>query len=407
VDVYKIREDFPMFKKMINEKPLIYLDSAATAQKPQCVIDTITHFYQEEYGTVHRALYELVARSTERYDGVRAIVKRFINAREEAEIVYTKGTTEGINLVASSFGKAFIKERDEVIVSLSEHHSNFVPWQQMCTERGARLKVIPIDGDGNLKLEEFEKLLSRRTKIVSIAHMTNSTGTIYPVKKIIEMAHNVGARVMLDGAQAISHLAVDVQDLDVDFYAFSGHKLYGPTGVGILYGKLDLFETIPPFLSGGDMVEKVTVSKTTYQPPPLKFEAGTPAIAAVIGLGVAIDYVQAIGIERIEQWEKGLLSYATKKLLEIEEVRIIGTAREKGGIISFTIKGRHPLDIGVILGLKGVAIRTGTLCAQPTLKHFGVESLARISFGIYNTQEDIDAFIHALKEAMILLRSSG
>lgn len=403
-DIWKIRKEFPMLSKTMNGKPLIYFDSAATAQKPNSVIDTISHFYREEYGTVHRAIYEIAARSTELYTAVRKKVQLYLNAREEEEVIFTRGTTESINLVAHCFGNAFLKQGDEIIISEMEHHSNIVPWQLLCDRHRAILKVIPIDKRAMLDLEIFQSLLSDKTKLLSIAHIANATGTVNPVKQMIQMAHEAGAKVLIDGAQAAAHLLVDVQDLDADFYVFSAHKLYGPTGVGVLYGKKELLEAFPPFIAGGDMIETVSLEKTTFQKPPLKFEAGTPSIAEVIGLGAAIDYIKAIGRGSICQWEQKLLHYATEKISEFSGVCLHGTALEKGPIISFNIKGIHPLDLGTILGLKGIAIRTGHLCAQPLLKRFEVDAFARISFGLYNTFEEIDAFIHMLKEAVILLR---
>lgn len=403
-DIWKVRKDFPMLSKTMNGKPLIYLDTAATAQKPHVVIDTINRFYREEYGTVHRAVYEIAARSTEMYSEVRSRVQQFINAPREEEVIFTRGTTESINLVAHSFARAFLKEGDEILISEMEHHSNIVPWQIICDMYKTRLKVIPINDQAELDLNAIQNLLTDKTKLVSIGHIANATGTINPVKDIITLAHKAGAKVLIDGAQAAPHLMIDVQDLDADFYAFSGHKLYGPTGVGVLYGKKELLEAMPPFLGGGDMIEDVTFEKTTYQPLPLKFEAGTPSIAEVIGLGAAIDYVESIGRPAIHEWEQKLLHYATEKLQSVTGIKFYGTAASKGGIISFTVEGMHPLDLGTILGLKGIAIRTGHLCAQPVLKRFEVEALARISFGMYNTYEDVDIFLQALKEATILLK---
>lgn len=403
-DVWKVRKDFPMLSKTMNGKPLIYLDSAATAQKPQSVIETICRFYREEYGTVHRAVYEIAARSTEMYSEVRGKVQQFINAREEDEIVFTRGTTESINLVAYSFGKAFIHEGDEIIISEMEHHSNIVPWQLMVEQYGAHLKIIPMSDEGILDLEVYKSLLTEKTKLVSVAHIANATGTLNPIQEMAALAHQVEAKILVDGAQAAPHLPLDVQALDVDFYAFSGHKLYGPTGVGVLYGKKELLERLPPFMGGGDMIEEVTLEQSTFQKSPLKFEAGTPSIAEVIGLGAAIDYVESIGRAVIQEWELKLLHYATEKLSEVSGIKLYGTAPSKGAIISFGIEGMHPLDLGTILGLKGIAIRTGHLCAEPVLRRFGADALARISFGLYNTLEDIDMFLHALKEATILLK---
>lgn len=403
-DVRRVREDFPMIKKMMNGKNLIYLDTASTAQKPKAVIDTVSRFYEEEYGTVHRAVYELAAHSTEMYSTVRSKVKAFINANEEEEIVFTKGTTEAINLVAYAYGRAFLEEGDEIIISEMEHHSNIVPWQLLAQEKKLKLKYIPMSLDGELRIDVFKELLSEKTKLVSVGHISNATGTINPIKEIIDLAHLAGAKVMIDGAQAASHLHLDMQALDVDFYAFSAHKMYGPTGVGILYGKLDLLERMPPFMGGGDMIQTVTMEGSTFQEPPMRFEAGTPSIASVIGLGAAIDYIEALGREAIQEWETKLMRYAQEKLQKVHGVKLIGIAENKGPIISFILEDVHPLDLGTLLGLKGIAIRTGHLCAQPTLKRFGLNALARISFGIYNTLDEIDIAVHAIKEAAILLK---
>lgn len=403
-DVRRVREDFPMLKKMMNGRHLIYLDTGATAQKPQSVIDAIQNFYSREYGTVHRAVYELAAHSTERYSHVRTKVQQFINAKEEEEIIFTRGTTDSINLVARVYGGTFLKEGDEVIISEMEHHSNIVPWQLLAKEKGIRLKYIPMSLEGELRLDVFKELISDKTKLVSVAHIANATGTVNPIEEIISISHKAGAKVLLDGAQAASHLPLDVQKLDVDFYAFSGHKLYGPTGIGVLYGKQELLESMPPYLGGGDMIETVTMEETTFQKPPLRFEAGTPSIAEVIGLGAAIDYIESLGRENIEAHLKDLTTYATEKLLQIPDLKILGTAKNKGPLISFILDDLHPLDLGTLLGLKGIAIRTGHLCAQPTLARLGVSSLARISFGIYNTHADIDQTIAAIQEGAVLLK---
>lgn len=392
----KLRGDFPMLEKKMHGHPLIYLDSAATAQKPQIVIDTIADFYQNHYATVHRALYELSIHSTAEYQQTRRMVQSFINAPFLEEIIYTRGTTESINLVAHSFGKAFIQPDDEVLISEMEHHSNIVPWQLMCQERQAILKVIPIDDNGQLIFEEYARLLSPRTKIVALTHISNSLGTINPIKEIVRMAHGKGAKVLVDGAQSVPHMAVDVQDLDADFYVFSGHKLYGPTGIGILYGKKDLLQQMPPYQGGGDMIESVTFAKTTYADLPLKFEAGTPMIAEVIALGGAIEYLTAIGMDAISAWEHELLFYATEKMQAIPGLKIIGNAHEKGAIISFCVEGIHAMDIGTLLDLKGVAIRTGNHCAQPVMRRFNVPATCRASFALYNSKEEVDIFIDAL-----------
>jgi len=404
VDFDKLREDFPMLKQQMHGKTLVYLDSAATAQKPNAVIDAIADFYKNHYGTVHRAVYELSVESTKGYQDTRQRAKTFLNASKIEEIIFTRGTTESINMVAYSFGKAFVKAGDEVIITECEHHSNIVPWQIMCEDRGAVLKVVPINDRGELNLEEYARLLNEKTKIVSVAHVANSLGTIHPLKEMIRMAHDAGAKVLIDGAQSAPHMPIDVQQLDADFYVFSGHKVYGPTGIGVLYGKEALLEAMPPYQGGGDMIEKVTFPKTTYNTLPLKFEAGTPMIAEAIGLGAALDYLSGIGMENIFKHEHQLLDYATPLLQQINGLRIIGTAKEKSGIISFFIEGIHPLDIGTMLDLRGVAIRTGHHCAQPTMRHFGIPATARASFGLYNTKEEIDSFIEALKEVVKILK---
>ena len=403
---WKIKQEFPIFQQLMQGKPFIFFDSAATSQKPRSVIEVMSRFYSEQNGTVHRSVYDFASQATERYNDVRHQVKEFLNAAFVEEIIFTKNTTEGINLVASSFGRAFLQPGDEVIITEMEHHSNIIPWQLICKEKGAHLKAIPINDRGELILEEFEKLLTERTKIISVAHIANSTGTINPIEEIIQRAHEKGAKVMIDGAQSIAHMPVDVQKLKADFYVFSGHKAYGPTGVGVLYGKRSLLEKMPPYQGGGDMIDEVTIQSSTFQPSPMKFEAGTPMIAEVIGLGEAIRFIESIGLNKIAAWEQDLLNYATNRLSEVKGLRIIGTAPKKGAIISFLIDGLHPLDIGTLLDLRGIAVRTGQLCAQPTLKHFNTTSMTRISFGIYNTIEEIDIFIDALKEIILLLQPS-
>lgn len=403
-DFYQLRQDFPMLRQTMHGKPLIYLDSAATAQKPECVIQSISHFYQKEYGTVHRAVYELALHSSHNYQIVREKVKAFLNAAKVEEIIFTRGTTESINLVAYSFGKAFVKPGDEILISAMEHHSNIVPWQLLCEDRGAVLKVIPMNDRGELQLEEYQKLLNSKTRLVAVNHVSNAIGTINPIQEIIHLAHQHGAKVLIDGAQSAPHLAVDMQVLDADFFVFSGHKLFGPTGIGVLYGKSSLLNEMPPYQGGGDMIDTVTFEKTTYNLLPLKFEAGTPSIAEVIGLGAAIDYVQSIGLEAIQKWEHELLLYATAKMEEIPGLKIIGTASHKGALISFVVEGVHPLDIGTMLDLKGIAIRTGHHCAQPVMSHFGVTATARASFAFYNTKEEIDIFITGLKDAIHVLK---
>lgn len=396
----QLREDFPMLKRTMHGKPLVYLDTAATAQKPQQVIDAISNFYTNNYGTVHRAIYELSVYATENYETTRRKAQRLLNAADPCEIVFTRGTTDGINLIAHSFGKAFLKPGNVVIISAMEHHSNIVPWQLACEERGAILKVIPMDDQGNLLLEEYAKLLDENVKIVAFAHVANSTGTVHPIKQMIAMAHRYGAKVLIDGAQSAPHMPVDVQELDADFYAFSGHKLYGPTGIGVLYGKKELLNALPPHDGGGDMVNSVHFEKTTYNELPLKFEAGTPMIAEVIGLGAAIDYINAVGLSSIADYEQELLKHATAKLAEIKDLQILGTAPEKGPILMFSVKDIHALDLGTLLDLRGIAIRTGNHCAQPTMRHFGCTATCRASFAFYNTMEEVDLFVAALKDAI-------
>lgn len=403
-NVWEYREDFPMLTQTMHGKPLIYFDSAATAQKPQPVIDCINHCYTKSYGTVHRAIYELAAKSTHDYQEARLKVMRFLNAAKQEEIIFTRGTTESINLVAYSFGKAFIRPGDEIVISEIEHHSNIVPWQILCEDRKAVLRIIPVNDRGELIMEEYEKLLNEKTKLVAIGHVSNALGTLNPIKKIISLAHRAGAKVLVDGAQGAPHLPVDVQDLDVDFYVFSGHKIYGPTGIGILYGKETLLEKMPPYQGGGDMIETVTFPKTTYNVLPLKFEAGTPMITEAISLGTALDYVTGIGREAIQQWEHELLLYATELWTQIPGFKIIGTAREKGAIISFAMEGIHPLDIGTMLDLKGIAVRTGHHCAQPTMRRFNVPGTARASFGLYNTKQEVEHFAECLQEITSLFR---
>ena len=404
VDLQHLRKDFPMLTKTMHGKPLIYFDSAATAQKPYCVIDAIANFYRDHYGTVHRAVYELAIRSTEDYQKTRQKVRAFLNAAKDEEIIFTRGTTESINLVAYSFGKAFVKPGDEIIISAMEHHSNIVPWQMLCEDRGAILKVIPMNERGELLLDEYAKLLNPRTRLVAVTQVSNSLGTINPIKQIVSMAHQTGAKVLVDGAQSAPHLKIDVQDLDADFLVFSGHKIMGPTGIGILYGKAELLNQMPPYQGGGDMIESVSFSKTTYNVLPFKFEAGTPMIAEVMGLGSAIDYIQTIGIDAIQSWEHELLAYATAQMEQIPGLSIIGQAPEKGALISFIIDGIHPLDIGTFLDLRGIAIRTGHHCAQPVMQFFKVPATARASFACYNTKEEVDLFISALQNTIRMLK---
>ena len=398
-EIQNLRDEFPMLAKTMHGHPLIYFDSAATAQKPNCVIDAMTDFYRNHYGTVHRAVYQLATRSTEEYQKTRQKVRAFLHASKDEEIIFTRGTTESINMVAYSFGKAFVKPGDEIVISAMEHHSNIVPWQILCEDRGAILKVIPMNEKGELLLNDYRELLNSRTRLVAVTHVSNSLGTVNPIKQIVTMAHEVGAKVLVDGAQSAPHLKIDVQELDADFFVFSGHKLMGPTGIGILYGKSELLNQMPPYQGGGDMIESVCFSKTTYNVLPFKFEAGTPMIAEVMGLGAAIDYIQNIGVETIEQQEHALLLYATAQMEQIPALRIIGQAPEKGALISFILEGVHPLDIGSFLNFKGIAIRTGHHCAQPVMRFFNVPATARASFAFYNTKEEIDFFISSLRSA--------
>ena len=401
IDALEIRKEFPFLESL--DKSPIYFDSAATSQKPRAVVDAMCSFLLKEYSTVHRAVYPLAAKSTARYDSIRELVQNFLGAEHSSEVIFTRGTTEGINLVASSFGKAFISEGDEILISETEHHSNIVPGQMLCSERKAVLKVIPVDDNGEILLEVFKKMLSSKVKLVSCAHVANSTGVIHPISQIISLAHGYGAKVLIDAAQSVSHLSIDVRELDADFLVFSGHKAYGPTGIGVLYAKKCLLEQMPPYQGGGDMIKMVSFEKTTYQEAPLKFEAGTPSIAEVIGLGAALEFINRIGLSQIDAWEKGLVDYALSRLAEIPEVKLLSQAKNKSSIISFNCEGCHPLDIGTFLGLRDIAVRTGHLCAQPALKRLGVTSTVRVSFAVYNTFEEIDQFIFSLKETLKLL----
>lgn len=396
-DVLGLREDFPVLRQEVYGKSLVYLDNAATTQKPQAVIDRITDYYSNENGTVRRGVYRLSEQSTIAFDETRRKVAELLNAASASEIIFTRGTTEAINLVAASFARPFIQPGQEILVSAIEHHANIVPWQQVCLEKGAVLKVIPCNDAGELILDEYEALLSEKTFLVAVNHVSNALGTVNPVKAMIAMAHARNIPVLIDGAQSAPHMAVDVQDLDCDFYAFSGHKLYGPTGVGVLYGKMPHLETMPPYQCGGDMIVSVSFEKTQFAKPPAKFEAGTPAIAQVIGLGAAIDYLNAIGLDRIGAYEHELLTYATTRLSELPQVRLIGTAQNKAGILSFTIQGAHPHDIGTILDREGIAIRAGHHCAQPIMQRFGVPATARASLAVYNTRADIDRLVEGLQ----------
>ncbi len=403
-DVVRVRHDFPILSRKVRGKPLVYLDNAATTQKPQAVIDRLVRYYTDENSNVHRGVHYLSEIATAAYEDGRTTVKRFINARSEKEIVFTRGTTESINLVMQSWGRKNVRAGDEVLISAIEHHSNIVPWQLLCEEKGAKLRIVPVNDQGEILVDEYARLLTDRVKIVAVGHASNALGTINPIKKMIAMAHANGSLILIDGAQGVPHMHVDVQDLDCDFYAFSGHKVYGPTGIGVLYGKENLLEEMPPWQGGGDMILSVSFEKTTYNALPYKFEAGTPNISGVIGLATALDYVDTVGIENIAAHEHDLLLYATRRLQEIDGVRIIGTAAEKASVISFVLEGVHPHDIGTILDQEGVAIRTGHHCAQPLMMRFKVPATGRASFGLYNTREEADALVEGLKRVVEVFR---
>ena len=396
VDVERIRADFPILARCVHGKPLAYLDNAATTQKPQAVIDALHQYYASENANIHRGVHFLSQVATDRYEQARERVRDFINASKEQEIVFVRGTTEAINLVAHSYVRPRLKPDEQIIVSVLEHHSNIVPWQILCQEVGAKLRVIRCTDEGILRLDDYEKLLREKTRFVAVGHISNALGTINPVRHIVELAHQHGVCVLIDGAQAAPHVRVDMQQLDCDFYAFSGHKVYGPTGIGVLYGKGELLEAMSPYQGGGDMIKSVTFEHTTYNDPPYKFEAGTPNIAGGIGLGAAIDYVQKIGLYNITAYENQLLAYATEGLNGVPGLRLIGTALCRAGVMSFVMEGAHPHDIGTILDQEGVAIRTGHHCAQPLMQRFGVPATARASFGFYNTIQDIDALVGGL-----------
>ena len=399
-DVARIRQDFPVLTQTINGKPLVYLDNAASAQVPQVVIERGTKYLREEHSNIHRGVHYLSQRATTAYEGAREKVRRFINAREARECIFVRGCTEGINLVMHGYGRKFVKEGDEIIVSEMEHHANIVPWQMLCEEKGARLRVIPMNDAGELLLDEFDALLNERTKLVAVTHISNALGTINPIKEIIARAHQQGIPVLIDGAQGAVHLPVDAQDLDCDFYIFSGHKLFAPTGSGVVYGKASWLERMNPFQGGGDMIRTVTFEKTTYASLPNKFEAGTPAIASQIGLGAAIDYLNSIGRAEALAHEQELLRYATEKISALEGVRIIGTAHEKASLISFVFDDIHPHDVGTILDQEGIAIRAGHHCAQPVMQHFKVPATARASFAFYNTREEVDVLVGAIEKVI-------
>lgn len=399
-NVEKVRKDFPVLAREVNGKPLVYLDNAASSQVPQMVIDRGSKYLAEEHSNVHRGVHYLSQHATNAFEAAREKVKRFINAKEAAECVFVRGCTEGVNLVASSYGRRFISEGDEILVSQMEHHSNIVPWQIVAEERGAKIRVIPINERGELIIEEYENLLNERTKIVAVSHVSNSLGTVNPVRAMIATAHKFGVPVCVDAAQSVPHFPVDVQDLDADFFVFSGHKMFAPTGSGVAYGKREWLDKMPPYQTGGGMIRTVTLERSTYAPIPEKFEAGTPAIANAIGLGAAIDYINALDFEAAAAYEHELLEYATERLADIPEVTIIGTAAEKASVLSFTIEGIHPHDIGTILDQQGIAIRAGHHCAQPVMQFFDVPATARASFAFYNTREEVDKLADSIQKVI-------
>lgn len=403
IDIEKVRADFPILSRKVNGRPLIYFDNGATSQKPQSVIDSLTNYYTNQNANIHRGVHTLSQEVTVAYENARSTIQNHLNAEHSHEIVFTKGATDSINLVASSFGKKYISEGDEILISAMEHHSNILPWQQLCEEKGAVLKVIPINDAGELIISDYKRLLNEKTKIVAITHISNTLGTINPVEEIIALAHAQNIPVLVDGAQAVPHTSVDVQALDCDFYCFSGHKLFGPTGAGILYGKEKWLNEIPPYQVGGGTIKTVSFEKTEYADLPLKFEAGTPHIEGGIGLAVAIDYINTIGLDAIAEYEHELLLYATGALQKIDGVKIIGTAKNKASVISFVVKGLHPFDIGTILDQLGIAVRTGHHCTQPLMAFYCVPGTIRVSFAFYNTKEEIDIFINGLQKAISML----
>ncbi|HEY5614617.1 MAG TPA: cysteine desulfurase [Bacteroidota bacterium] len=395
-DVARIRKDFPILHRQVHGKPLVYLDNAATSQKPKAVIDAIERYYKEQNSNVHRGVHFLSGFATEAYEETRKKITRYINAASEREIIFVKGTTEGVNLVAQSFGKKYIGKGDEVVITVLEHHSNIVPWQMLCEERGATLRVAPINDDGEVIVDEYAKLLSAKTKIVAFAHVSNALGTVNPVKEMIALAHELGIPALIDGAQAMPHMRVDLRDLDCDFYTFSSHKMFGPTGVGVLYGKEKLLNAMPPYQGGGDMIRSVTFEKTTYNDLPYKFEAGTPNIADVVGFGAAVDYLNNLDFHAVEAYERELLAYATEVLTRNKRIRVIGTSKHKAGVISFIVDGVHAHDVGTIVDSEGIAVRTGHHCAMPVMQRFNVPATARASFAFYNTKEEADALVRGI-----------
>tara|TARA_B110000116_G_scaffold180203_1_gene156005 strand:- start:389 stop:1603 length:1215 start_codon:yes stop_codon:yes gene_type:complete len=395
-----IKENFPILDQKINGKNLVYLDSAATTQKPKEVIDSLNKYYKENNSNIHRGVHTLSQKATEDYEEARKIITNFIGATSSKEIIFVRGATEAINLIANSYVKPLLKKNDEIIISQMEHHANIVPWQMICEEKKAKLKIIPMDNNGELIIKELDKIINEKTKFISVNHVSNSLGTINPIRKIIQIAHQSNIKIMIDGAQAVQHLEIDMKEIDADFYCFSGHKVYAPTGIGILYGKKELLEKMPPYQGGGDMIKSVTFEKTIYNDIPNRFEAGTPNISGAIALGKAIDYITHIGINNITKYEKDLLNYATSKLNKISEIKIIGEAKEKAAVISFIIEGIHPHDIGTIMDSHGIAIRAGHHCTQPVMDYYNITATARVSFAIYNTKKDIDKLVEAIKKCI-------
>lgn len=404
LDVDRVRKDFPVLNQEVNGKPLVYLDNGATAQTPETVIETLDHYYRAENSNIHRGVHQLSQEATEKYEEARQKVARFINAEKNEELIFTTGTTDGINAVASSFGRKYLQAGDEVLITTMEHHSNIVPWQMICEEKGAQLKVAPINERGELLLDELEGLMNERTRILAFSHVSNTLGTINPAKEIIQRAHAKGIPVLVDGAQAVPHMEVDVQALDADFYAFSGHKMFGPTGVGILYGKEKWLEDIPPYRGGGEMIETVTFEKTTYAGLPNKFEAGTPPIAQGIAMGTTVDYIADIGLDRIASHEKRILAKASAELQGMEGLQFIGTAREKAAVLSFVVDGTHPSDIGVLLDKMGIAVRTGHHCTEPLMNWYGIAGTVRASFALYNNEDDVERLIEGMKKVLRMLK---
>ncbi|MFA6279487.1 MAG: cysteine desulfurase [Bdellovibrionales bacterium] len=398
------KKDFPVFSHLIHGKPLVYLDSGASAQKPRCVLDAMTRFYETDYANIHRGVHELSQRATAHYDEGRRAVQRFLNAAHEDEIVFTSGATDAINLVAASWGRTFLKAGDEIVLTQLEHHANIVPWQLLREQIDFTIRVVPIQPNGDVLLADVKAMVNKKTKLVSVAHVSNALGTILPVEEIIAYAHAKNIPVLIDGSQAVSHMRIDVQKLDADFYVFSGHKIYGPTGIGVLYGKRAILKTMPPYQGGGDMIETVTFEKTTFQEPPMRFEAGTPPIAEVVGLHAALDYVSAIGMDVIAAHEADLLAYSTEKLSAMKGVRLVGTAPHKAGILSFVIKGVHPHDVGTVFDRQGIAIRAGHHCAQPAMDALGLVATVRASIALYNTRDDIDALVSGIQKVQEIFK---